>query len=97
MERLILLTLFLLVCFYVSADANEPEVKRYCIYCGQPLKLKIGAEHIRCALKHPHLSVAGWTCYLIGWIIPSARDAEEKIKDRVREKGKKELKMPLSP
>ena len=55
---------------------------RKCIFCGKPLKLKLGAEHIKCALRHPYLSLAGWVLYIF-----SFRGAEEKIKNRIRKKG----------
>ena len=55
-----------------------------CIYCGEPLKINFGAEHLRCALKHPHLSLVGWSLFLLGYVFPSVRKTEEKIKEKIK-------------
>ena len=60
---------------------------RLCNFCGWPLVINEGAEHIHCALRlrpfHLHLAIKGWIKHL-----SKDYEAEQEIKDRVREMAK---------
>lgn len=62
------------------------DFKVVCIYCNQPYDGP-GAEHLRCALKHPHISLMGWFLWLAGFVFPAARKAKESLKDRIHKSG----------
>ena len=68
--------------------------KRNCIFCGKPLKINIGAEHVKCALKHLRLSLRGWFFTIEGLFFPAAREKAEQVKEKIRKLGLQERKMP---
>ena len=56
---------------------------RKCIYCGKPLKINLGAEHMRCALRHPLLSLQGWFWFLLR-NDTKRLEAEEKVRQKAK-------------